>query len=77
MDVNGDFLNRGQEEHFYCRFPRLHPGKSVGKQGNTGAGGTGNGRRHEVKYEGTLQLWVKKCSSRYYRLHIDPDGDSF
>ena len=31
----------------------------MGKQGNTGAGGTGNGRRHEVKYEGTLQLWVK------------------
>jgi hypothetical protein len=31
----------------------------VGKQGNTGAGETGNGRRHEVNYEGTLQLWVK------------------
>ena len=31
----------------------------MGKQGNTGAGGTGNGRRHEVNYEGTLQLWVK------------------
>ena len=49
----------------------------MGKQGNTGAGGTGNGRRHEVNYEGTLQLWGEKCSWRHYRLHIDLDGDFF
>jgi hypothetical protein len=50
----------------------------VGKQGNTGAGGTGNGRRHEVNYEGTLQLWVKSvlrditgCTSIWMEIFFD------
>ena len=59
-------------------FPGCIQEKSVGKQGNIGAGGTGNGRRHEVKYEGTLQLWVKSvfrditsCTSIWMEIFFD------
>jgi len=72
------FLNRGQEEDFYCRFPRLLPGKERGKAGKYRCWGNRQRSQTWGKIRRHLTALGEKCSSsRHCRLHIDLDGDFF